>query len=528
MKKTALFSALFTFTLSVPLYALGLGAMKVESALDQPFVAEIELLDAHNIALDRIKVGVAEPKDYQSLGIDRSEIVGSLFFKIKKSKNGKYVIDVRSLNRITEPYMQLVVDLMWAKGQIYKVYTVLLDPPGYKLVNTIAQSGLTYQRKLSDYHPKSAILTKGHDLVDGEKSKKNRIYGPTTSNENIWQIAQRYKTVEAILPQIVLAIVGENPDAFVDGNLNGLKAEISLKIPINQNFLDVPAELATVEVMAHDKAWNEKSQINHVLSPPYTISQTFNAYPVVEYSQIPPVPKFADTIIPSFNQSTLLPSLKQQKQMRTEQGRTLKAEISITTAAVDSLRESNALLIEQLNFLQTQNKKLQKQLEVRDKELHVVRNQLHIMMKERIATAGQTSSSNDTSSNFWLLFILLFAAVGSGGIAFYYFKRREQKENRVQKPTQTKSQSTSSQPTMSQIEVPINQEPLVETKSESVLKLPPDSEKEETSFSNESSNEHDEKISKVIPDKDLKNQMDKSDQELDDELHDGNLLEFES
>lgn len=67
-------------------YALGLGEMKVESALNQPFLAEIELIDAHEVSLSNIKVELADPQSYKSLGVERSEAISILFLDIKKIK----------------------------------------------------------------------------------------------------------------------------------------------------------------------------------------------------------------------------------------------------------------------------------------------------------------------------------------------------------------------------------------------------------------------------------------------------------
>lgn len=366
LRKFVLFATLVSLNFPVCVNALGLGEMKVESALDQPFVAEIELIDARNLSLANVQVGLADPEGYQSFGVKPSETISSLMFEIIKNQHGRYVMRLHSNERMTEPYMQLVVDLIWPKGQIYKAYTVLLDPPGYKLEKTTAQSGLTYHRKFTNYQQKSVSSSGCHYTNENRQHSEQTIYGPTLANENVWQIAQRYKIAEAILPQIVLAMVGENPDAFSHGNLNGLKTGVRLNIPSNKEFLEVPADLATVEVMAHDKAWNEKTPISHVLSPPYRVEQADNTNSPIEYSQIPPVPKFSIST-PAQNQTqqevmsiSSLPSLENKKQISPEQSRTLKAEISVTTAAVDTLRESNELLTEQLGLIQAQNKKLQK------------------------------------------------------------------------------------------------------------------------------------------------------------------------
>ena len=435
------------------IHAIGLGEMTVKSSIDQPFLAEIELLDVGSAPIVGIKVGVADPENFQQIGLERIAALSLLHFNIEKNAKGKLVIKVDSMERMTEPYMELVVDLIWPNGQLYKAYTVLLDPPGYQLVSTRAHSSPTYYKKVTSkntaHNNEPGVVNKtvitevqNHrpNLGDG---KKKTTYGPTITNENVWQIAQRYKTSETILPQVVLAIVGMNPDAFKDGNLNGLKVGIRLTIPATQEILQVPADLATEEVMAHDKAWNDKSPINHVLSPPYMNGQITNPPPQVNVpplstadpvknSKIPAIPKFSvetitpvpgaasklisnNSIVPVVN-NKLLPD-QNNKQQNSQQDSNMKAEISITTAAVESVRESNALLMEQLHLLQDHNKKLQEQIDKRDKEMALIQSQMKSIMKSRQAVAPQANaqSTNDNSSNLWPLILLLAVAAGGGG-----------------------------------------------------------------------------------------------------------------
>lgn len=447
------------------LYALGLGEMTVESSLDQPFLAEIELIDVGNIPLTSIRVGLADPENFEQIGIERTAVLSLLNFKIEKNSRGKLVIKVHSLERMTEPYMELVVDLTWPKGQLYKAYTVLLDPPGYQLVSTTAQSSPTHykNKNVSTYanEPgvinKTVITTVDHNPVNVNDSKKKATYGPTITNESVWQIAQRYKTSDVILPQIVLAIVGANPDAFNEGNLNGLKVGVRLVIPSTQEIMQVPADLATEEVMAHDKAWNEKTVINHVIAPPYMSSQTTTSNntntqtsafaPSGNNSQLPPIPKLnMQTVIkhtsvplPLISADALVglgntgqqPVQQYKVPQSTEQDAKTKAELSITTAAVESVRESNAVLMEQLRLMQEQNRKLQQQLDKRDQELETIRKQMQVIITDRQSVASQSSSStaNDSSSNVWLLLLLLVIAAGGGGFAYWDLRIREQNKN---------------------------------------------------------------------------------------------------
>ncbi len=458
LKKTVLNVALLALLFPITFNAIGLGEMTVKSSLDQPFLAEIELLDVGRAPIVGIKVGVAEPDNFQQLGLERVAVLSLLHFKIEKNSKGKFVIKVQSQERISEPYIELVVDLTWPGGQLYKAYTVLLDPPGYKLVSTRAQSSPTYYKKVASHGAEPGVIEKTvttevqHNPVSLNDGKKQTTYGPTIANENVWQIAQRYKTSEIILPQIVLAITGANPDAFTGGNLNGLKVGVRLTIPATSEIAKIPAELATAEVMAHDKAWNEKTPINHVLTPPYTNGQATNPLPQTQKgpqsksSEIPTIPRFTiQAITPDQNtMPQLIPSavgspgntnqsqpVQNNDAQNADQNAIIKTELSITTAVVETVRESNALLMEQLHLLQDQNKKLQKQLEQRDKEMKTIRAQMQALMKQRIAVAGQVNSAitDNQSSNFWTLLLLLIVASGGGGFAYWYFKLREKETN---------------------------------------------------------------------------------------------------
>ncbi|RUR15674.1 pilus assembly protein FimV [Legionella sp. km535] len=451
MKKTVLHTAILALTLPMSLHAIGLGNMTVKSALDQPFSAEIELIDVGSTPLPGIKVGIADPENFDEIGIERTAVLSLLNFRIEKNKQGKYIIVVQSTERMTEPYIEMVVDVTWPQGQLYRAYTVLLDPPGYQLISTTAQSSSTHYKTVQKHTYEPGVINKTvtteveHNPISLNDSKKKATYGPTITNENVWQIALRYKASEVILPQVVLAIVGANPDAFKEGNLNGLKIGVRLVIPGTEDIMRVPADLATEEVMAHDKAWNEKAPINHVLSPPYMNGKTLTSGSPANNSQIPVIPKMTMQAEPVPSSSTQLISInaalpgmntnQQQSAPDTnnttqniDRDATTRAELSITTAAVESVRESNALLMEQLHLLQDQNKKLQQQLDKRDKELERLQAQVQMMMKQRFAVAAQASSANAGNSNtsYWPFILLLIVAAGVGGFAYWYFIHRKQ------------------------------------------------------------------------------------------------------
>jgi len=113
---------------------MGLGELKVYSSLNQPLEAEIELLDVGSVPLSDIKISLASVEEYQNLGLARSYDVDDLAFLVDRNKQGRPLIKIRSTNRISDPFISLVVDLAWVGGQSYRSYTLLLDPPDYQLM----------------------------------------------------------------------------------------------------------------------------------------------------------------------------------------------------------------------------------------------------------------------------------------------------------------------------------------------------------------------------------------------------------
>lgn len=431
MNKTVLVAAMLALLMPLSVCAIGLGGMTVKSTLDQPFRAEIELIDVGSTSLSNLKASLANPENFEQTAMKSKELLPLLHLKIDKNSQDEPVITIQSMERMTEPYMALVVDVISPQSQFYKAYTVLLDPPGYPLKPFIVQGSQPHYKQTvsvvkNEISPFKTITQKPGDV---QNEKKQATYGPTIPNETIWQIAQRFKSSTANLPQIVLAIVGANPSAFEAGNLNGLKTGVTLFIPALVEILLIPADLAEEEIKAHDKAWNDKTSIHHVLVAPYVQARPYKSNSSAE---VPVIPKLYDHSL--MLQHSSYSDKKQDEQLR--------AELSITSSAIESVRASNALLMEQLHFLRDENKRLHQQFVIRDKELELVRAQMDFMLKERIAIGVQANSSHVHEPYYWLLFLLFIFLTGGGAFVFWYAKAHSklQKVTEVSIETLEKSQ----------------------------------------------------------------------------------------
>src|SRR5262245_41764680 len=109
-------------------WALGLGQIELQSALNQPFRAEIAL-SATTDELQGLKVALANADMFAQRGIDRPAYLNSLEFRVVTGRDGRSVIQVTSRESIPEPFLTLLIEATWPRGRNVREYTVLLDPP---------------------------------------------------------------------------------------------------------------------------------------------------------------------------------------------------------------------------------------------------------------------------------------------------------------------------------------------------------------------------------------------------------------
>jgi len=112
-------------------WALGLGEIHLNSGLNEPLNADIDIIAATPEELTALRASLAPREAFTRYGIDRPPFLTSFTFKVGKSKDGHDVLIVRSTDSIPEPFVTFLVDVNWARGHLMREYTVLLDPPVY-------------------------------------------------------------------------------------------------------------------------------------------------------------------------------------------------------------------------------------------------------------------------------------------------------------------------------------------------------------------------------------------------------------
>jgi pilus assembly protein FimV len=262
-RKSILASTLSLLLLPSGAWALGLGGIRPESALNQPFVGEIELLGANPDQLDSVKVVLAQDAEFAKRGTERQHYLTKLRFKPQISARGKMVVRVTSTEPIREPYMDFLVEVIWPKGRLVKGYTVLLDPPVTArrspplpeppVARTTAAAPAATRAQAPTTAP--AVTPPAGSAVRPVTSAAAAAgfplrYGPIKPGTGLWRAARQMAPAGATIHQTAMALYRNNQQAFVRGNINKLRQGEVLQIPTSAEIFAMDAGTAEREFRA--------------------------------------------------------------------------------------------------------------------------------------------------------------------------------------------------------------------------------------------------------------------------------------
>ena len=122
-----LFLTSFLFTQSV--FGLGLGEASVESALNQPLKARIELVNVDGLAEEEILPGLATREEFSRVGVERVFFLSEMKFEVLKGADGEPYVELTSKAPVREPFLNFIVEVIWPAGRMLREYALLIDPP---------------------------------------------------------------------------------------------------------------------------------------------------------------------------------------------------------------------------------------------------------------------------------------------------------------------------------------------------------------------------------------------------------------
>ncbi|APV41768.1 peptidoglycan-binding protein [Pseudomonas frederiksbergensis] len=324
-------------------HALGLGELTLKSTLNQPLVAEIELLDVKELTAAEVVPSLASPEDFAKAGVDRQAFLNDLTFTPVLNASGKSILRVTSSKPLSEPMVKFLVQVMWPNGRLLRDYSVLLDPSKFspQTADAAAQPAPTQ--------------TVTAPVTGGTKPSQYT----TAPRDTLWEIAEKTGNGGSV-QQTMLAIQALNPDAFIDGNINRLKAGQVLRLPDQAQSTSLPQPKAIAEVSAQNTAWR---QGRRYVAKPGTGQQQLDAT------------KRARGEGPSSQTATDKLSLVSAESGKAGgkgaagDAKNLSNKLAVTQESLDTTRRDNAELKSRMTDLQSQLDKLQRLIELKNNQL---------------------------------------------------------------------------------------------------------------------------------------------------------------
>ena len=300
VRKLSLVTVLFFY--STQLLALGLGGFEVESHLDEPLRGKIAMRASSGDDLTTLQAAIASREEFANLGVEYADYLGNIVLFLD-SVAGEPVLVVSSNDVvIKEPYIQFLVKVNWSGGSFLREYTALIDPPTYaatapqinseprivgtdqRFRNQQSADQETFDETVNEPVNEPVDLTPsetvgqtfndssdtvfdiaGIDQVTSSDSEtgSNARYGPVEQGESLSIIAEGLQTQfpDLSIFQIMKVLFEENPSAFIDGNINGLKKGAILDVGSINAIRQVEIADARAFYAQQLQSWNPESLI---------------------------------------------------------------------------------------------------------------------------------------------------------------------------------------------------------------------------------------------------------------------------
>lgn len=264
--------------LPISVFAAGLGKLNVSSGIGEPLKADIELISISAEELSSITAAIASQEAYATQGIERPASHNDIKVEIAKNASGAPILKLKSNQPISEPFLDMLIQVDWNSGRLLREYTVLLDPPGYtgETDGSVQPSSTTQAPTVKS----STAASDGNMVTDAPVStkksvRKNRKVKPiadtdastagadtagqeyvTQKGDTLGQIARAMKPEGVSLEQMLVGLYQTNPDAFSGDNMNRLNVGKIIRPPSEEALNALSRKEAGQEIKVQTENWN--------------------------------------------------------------------------------------------------------------------------------------------------------------------------------------------------------------------------------------------------------------------------------
>lgn len=280
--------------------AAGLGRLTVISALGHKLNAEIELVAVTKAEMGSLSARIASPDAYRKANLQYNSALPGARVTIERRPDGRPYLKITTSRPVTEPFIDLMIDLTWSAGRIVREYTALLDPPGVGAM-PLGEAAPTVPAtpemrpaapapkaeaapapapppvRAAPEPPASAPISKPiapapspapapaqarapEPPQPAGPAAGTKEYGPIERGETLTKIAQSVKPEGVTLEQMLLALYRANEDAFIRKNINLVRTGKILRVPDVEEVETITTSEANTQIRTHVIVWRDYRQ----------------------------------------------------------------------------------------------------------------------------------------------------------------------------------------------------------------------------------------------------------------------------
>lgn len=420
-RKFAFAAVVLCLSATSRVFAIGLGDIQIESSLNQPLKAVIQLTSGTSQELDELRLAIAPRDAFTKLGISRPAILDNVKFSVEQPQNGLPVIVVTTRQPVREPFLDLLIEASWSKGHLLRQYTLLVDPPVTMPAEPPAPQ--VPRQQTTSPAPKvrqitappvrepvaSRVATPSPRAVAATGADK---YGPVKRNETLWEIAGRVRPDSNVSrQQMMIALLRANPEAFADNNINNLKAGSTLQIPTRDEIIAMDKTAAAREATLQNTEWRKGRAAEQTAATTKQSESTPGQEPSAQ-STSEPAPASAES--PASSESRLqlvapdeeaikgaaVPGSAEAGTATTTQeagSQELLQQLALATEEAEAGRAQTEELQSRVGKLEEQVSDMQRLIELKDEQLANLQNRLAAQNRMAATSANESVPATKTA-----------------------------------------------------------------------------------------------------------------------------------
>lgn len=260
-------------------HALQLGQPLIQSQLGEPLKLEVQISDLSAQEAQDFAATLANASVYQAAKINRVNGLDNVRVTLTKKSEDAYVLQMLGAEPLIDTYVDLLMEFRWASGRAFRNI-------GFPLSGTINKAAqapapevlppLPTKDKGPSKPPRTSPLPKDKQVKEeqakkAEATKKDNAEAPKKDGEDpavtppaegyevrrgdtASEIIMAHPTGDVSLDQLLVTMLRNNPRAFVDNNVNRLKAGALVTLPSVEEArnIDRKEAKANIRLQAQD------------------------------------------------------------------------------------------------------------------------------------------------------------------------------------------------------------------------------------------------------------------------------------